>query len=108
MKIDNKKKSVLDDTFSSDIKAKAERATYVDTNKPNPDHEDKVKEPIKNTVEPEREPAFKTSLILKQSHLDKLSDLAKEYRQRTGKSIDRTRIIKHLVDTCSIEDLLGA
>ena len=47
----------------------------------------------------------KTSIYFTPEEVNKLDDLAYEYKKRTGKRINRNDIVRYLVDHCSIEDL---
>jgi len=47
-----------------------------------------------------------TSFYLDDMQLDKLDDLAHEYKKRTGKRINRNDIIRTLVDQTAIEDVI--
>ena len=49
----------------------------------------------------------KTSFYLTPALLEKLDDLAHEYRKRSGHRVNRNDIVRYLVEGCSLESLDG-
>ena len=49
-----------------------------------------------------------TSIYLDDSQLDKLDDLAHEYKKRTGKRINRNDVVRALVDQADLPSVLAA
>lgn len=93
-----------------------------------PSHSEEVAQEERSTVEPSyretperlysqtvtqrdgetvQEKQEKTSFYLRPALLEKLDDLAHEYRKRTGHRINRNDIVRHLVEGCSLDSLAG-
>ena len=48
-----------------------------------------------------------TNPYLRQELLDKLDDLAYDYRKATGHRVNRNDIVRHLVEGCPLDSLAG-
>ena len=69
---------------------------------------DATPEPAPPPEKPKGERTYKpTSIYLDDNQLDKLDDLAHEYRKRTRKRTNRNEIMRALVDHTSIEDIIN-
>jgi len=67
-----------------------------------------VKELERTTVSQlDSEKQEKTSFYLSAILLEKLDDLAHDYRKASGHRINRNDIVRHLVEGCSLESLSG-
>src|SRR5437867_4265873 len=49
----------------------------------------------------------KTSFYIRAEQIEKLDDLAHEYKKRTGKRIDRQDIVRALIDETNLDTLLN-
>lgn len=72
--------------------------------------ESRVPSPTVSIDLPERDgerATIELSLYLRPRHDEKLEDLRRAYKRRTGKKISANELIRRLIDQASIEDLLG-
>jgi hypothetical protein len=74
------------------------------------EHSDTVLPQSRDTVIPQdrtdREPREKLSVYLSSDQVDKLDDLAREYRQHTRKRISRVEVVRRLIDAGDLQMVL--
>jgi hypothetical protein len=61
---------------------------------------------VQSTRETVKSGLEKTSFYISHKQLDKLDDMAHEYKKRTGKRINRNDIVRHLIDQVDLESLI--
>ena len=57
--------------------------------------------------EPDDKPQKVSFYLETELHLDKLDDLVRLYRKKTGRRINRQDVVRKLIENSSIESLLG-
>ncbi|SRR6266498_2298544 len=74
------------------------------------EHGNTVLPQSRDTVVPQnradRETREKLSVYLSTEQVDKLDDLAREYRRRTGKRISRVEVVRRLIDASDLQMVL--
>ncbi len=63
--------------------------------------------PLRGDSETVKDGLTKTSFYIRRDQVEKLDDLAHEFKKRTGKRIDRQDIVRALIDEINLDNLLN-